>query len=333
MKDKTTHAGLTDNTSMHNCVSGSCKLTCNRFSGTPVVTDGHLPLDWTEDLQPVTIEAFTASSGPTAVIPNTPGEVFSLLFTDELLQRISDESNKYAKECMGADKYSRWSDVSAEELKAYLGLCIMMGVVNLPSFDDYWSKDQMLHYTPIAKRIARNRFKDIFRYLHFVDNSTLAPRGDPSYDRLGKIRPLLDYLGQQFRVLYHPSANIAIDEAMIKFQGRSTMKQYMPLKPIKRGIKAWILADSQNGYFWKIQIYVGRQENRDVGLGAHVVQTLLEGLEDKHHRAYFDNFFTSPQLMEDLAKIGIYACGTVRSSRKGFPHRIEESFTKPKVYT
>jgi hypothetical protein len=181
----------------------------------------------------VTIEAFTVSCGPAVVIPNTPGEVFSLLFTGELLQRIADESNKYAKECTGADKYSRWSEVSAEELKAYLGFCIMMGVVNLPSFDDYWRKDQMLHYTPVAERMARNRFKDITRYFHFVDYSALAPRSDPSYDRLGIILPLLHYLGQQFRVLFHPSANIAIDEAMIKLQGCSTMKQYMPLKPIR----------------------------------------------------------------------------------------------------
>ncbi len=39
---------------------------------------------------------------------------------------------------------------------------------------------------------------------------------------------------------------------MIKFQGRSTLKQYMPLKPIKRGIKVWMLGESHNG---KLQVY------------------------------------------------------------------------------
>ena len=36
----------------------------------------------------------------------------------------------------------------------------------------------------------------------------------------------------------------SIDEAMIKFKGRSSLKQYVSLKPIKRGIKAWVRADA-----------------------------------------------------------------------------------------
>ena len=35
---------------------------------------------------------------------------------------------------------------------------------------------------------------------------------------------------------------------MIKFQGRSSLKQYMPMKPTKRGIKVWVLAD-EYGFF------------------------------------------------------------------------------------
>ena len=38
------------------------------------------------------------------------------------------------------------------------------------------------------------------------------------------------------------------DEAMIKYQGRSFLKQYIPLKPTKRGIKVWVATDSSNGY-------------------------------------------------------------------------------------
>ena len=224
----------------------------------------------------------------------------------------------------GEEKYRAWSKVTTEELRAYLGFSVTMGVVNLPSFDDYWRKEPLLHYAPVAERISRTCFREISRYLHFVDNTTLAPCEDPSFDRLGKVRPLLDYLGNKFEVLYQPSEHLAVDEAMIKFQGRSTMKQYMPMKPIKRGIKAWVLADSENGLFWRIQIYVGRQENREIGLGAHVVQSLMKGLEKKYHRVYFDNFFTSAQLLENLEKSGVYACGTARNNRKGFPPTLKK---------
>ena len=48
---------------------------------------------------------------------------------------------------------------------------------------------------------------------------------------------------------------------MIKFQGRSSLKQYMPKKPIKRGIKVWVLGDSSNGYFSQLEVYTGKKGN------------------------------------------------------------------------
>jgi hypothetical protein len=44
---------------------------------------------------------------------------------------------------------------------------------------------------------------------------------------------------------------------MVLFKGRSSMKQYMPLKPIKRGYKCWCLWDSTNGYMYNIDVYTG----------------------------------------------------------------------------
>ncbi len=70
-----------------------------------------------------------------------------------------------------------------------------------------------------------------------MSNSTLDPRTDPNYDRIGKVRPLMNYLCGKFKSLYNPGKEVAVDEAMIKFQGRSSLKQYMPKKPIRRGMK------------------------------------------------------------------------------------------------
>ncbi len=55
---------------------------------------------------------------------------------------------------------------------------------------------------------------------------------------------------------------------MIKFQGRSSLKQYMPMKPIKRGTKVWVLGDS----------------SAEKGIGARVVKEepswISRGTED-----------------------------------------------------
>ena len=57
---------------------------------------------------------------------------------------------------------------------------------------------------------------------------------------------------------------------MITFKGRSTLKQYMPQKPVKRGIKVWALADAINGFVSMFQVYTDKQGNTvQKGLGAN----------------------------------------------------------------
>lgn len=51
-----------------------------------------------------------------------------------------------------------------------------------------------------------------------MDNDHLNPRGDPAHDQLGKARPLITHLSNKFETLYEPSKEVAVDEAMIKYQ-------------------------------------------------------------------------------------------------------------------
>ena len=58
------------------------------------------------------------------------------------------------------------------------------------------------------------------------------------------------------------------------------MKQYLPLKPVKRGIKIWVVAESNSGYFLDLQVYVGKEGGgSEHGLGERVV---LERTGEKH---------------------------------------------------
>lgn len=66
--------------------------------------------------------------GPTVAIPESPSEVFELMFTPSLMDAIVEQTNRYAKEVMGGEKYDAWDKVTTEELKAYLGFCILMGM-------------------------------------------------------------------------------------------------------------------------------------------------------------------------------------------------------------
>ena len=147
------------------------------------------------------------------------------------------------------------------ELKAYLGFSILMGIVRLPALDAYWKVDPFQHFPPITGRTSRQCSRDISRYLHFVDNTLLATCGQPGYDKLGKVRPIIDHCSNMFLDSYKPHCECAVNEAMICCECRMSLKQYMPLKPVKRGIKVWVRADSHNGYFSQFEVYQGRESN------------------------------------------------------------------------
>jgi hypothetical protein len=73
-------------------------------------------------------------------------------------------------------------------------------------------------------------------------------RGESGYDRLHKLWPVVDDLNSYLKEVYIPSCVMAVDESMVPFKGCSSMKQYVPMKPVKRGYKVWCLADSRTGF-------------------------------------------------------------------------------------
>ena len=125
--------------------------------------------------------------------------------------------NRYAAQCLeGTSKVWTTDD---NEIKAYFGFYILMGIVREPEIRDYWSTNPFLHYGPIANKISRKRFEEISKYLHFVDNTNLPARGTPGYHRLQRVKPIVDMLRQRLSAVYSPGENISVDEAMIPFKG------------------------------------------------------------------------------------------------------------------
>ena len=266
--------------------------------------DGYL---WSADPSPVTVEPFRGSPRPTGPISDDPLELFSSFFTDELLEAIAHETNRYAARYLAThqpDNTPEWH-TNVEELKAYLGFMVLMGINELPGIRDYWSRDPCLHSSPIASRISRNRFEEISRYLHFVDNATLPARGEAGYHRLQKVLPIISAINKACLDNYHPSCQNSIDEAMIPFKGRSRLKQYMPLKPVKRSFKVWVRADAWNGYFCELEVYTGKAEDgtTECNLGERVVLKPTEKIARLNHQVFIDRYFTSVRLFSTLLEL------------------------------
>ena len=277
----------------------------------------------------VNVKKFTSPTGPTCILPSTILEIFLLFFTDELLGMIVDQTNLYAAQIMKIEVYSKWVLLTFPELKAYLGFYILMGLVRMPAMYAYWSTNPIHWYAPIADRITRDQFLEIHRYLHFAYNTSMSSYGTMTYDRSGKIRPVVSYLNSRFLALYNPHCQVSIDKAMVKFKGQSSMKQYMPKKPTKRGFKVWMRADATNGFVSQLEVYTGKVKAKaEKGLGKHVVENLTRILVGKHHEIYFDNFFTSIPLLLSLRHDGLYGYGTLKRKRLGFPSQYIPKLSK-----
>ena len=105
--------------------------------------------------------------------------------------------------------------------------------------------------------IKRDRFSLIMKFLHLSDNTQYIPKGQPGHDPLYKLRPLFQPLIANFQESYTLNRELSVDEAMIGFKGRLSFIQYMPKKPTKWGMKAYVLADSSTGYIYNWRLYTG----------------------------------------------------------------------------
>lgn len=110
--------------------------------------------------------------------------------------------------------------------------------------------------------MPRKRFEDITANLHFADNNTAD-----SSDRANKVRPLLEHINKVMPEAYTYSKRLSIDEHMVKFKGHNSMKQYMKDKPVSWGFKLWCLCDAETEFLYAVDIYTGKKQFVEHGLG------------------------------------------------------------------
>lgn len=270
---------------------------------------------------------------------NNAYDYFKLIFTDDIINLICKETNRYAEQVLelkpessGKRKHSpEWIETNPTEMEKFFGLILLMGHIEKDSIRDYWTTDKFLE-TPIFRKImSRDRFLSILKYLHFSNNHEKPRRDSENYDRLWKIRQLFEVVNATFKEIYNPTEAIAIDEVIIKFKGRFAFRQYIPKKRKQWGIKLYKLAD-KTGYTYDMKVYLGNDKSKkNVGNSAsyNVVTTMTECVKGKGHKLYMDNFFSSPQLYTDLFKEKyINSCGTIRCNRKNYPKEITQGKLK-----
>ena len=169
--------------------------------------------------------------------------------------------------------------------------------------------------------MSRNRFSALMSMIHIVDPAT-----ENKADKLRKVREFANIIKNKCKELYHPHQNVAIDERIVKSKHRSGIRQFIKNKPVRFGLKLWVLADSLNGYTIDFNVYAGKNGNEEIhenGLGYHVVRKLMTLFFGQGYHLYTDNFYSSCDLFSDMFNEAVYCCGTVTENRKGFPESMK----------
>jgi len=168
-----------------------------------------------------------------------------------------------------------------EDLQAFLGLNIAMGLLRLPRISDYWSKCQILSTPFFPSIMSRDRFMDILRYLHLKDSRQQKKYGEEGYDPLYKVKPLVDHLVAVFPSVYQPEQHLSIDEMMIGTRCRISFLKYIPKKTNKIWDKGLGV-----GYVLNFQVYTGsarksKGEKKEKDVSFKVVNDLMQMYEGK----------------------------------------------------
>ncbi|XP_069159468.1 piggyBac transposable element-derived protein 4-like [Procambarus clarkii] len=284
----------------------------------PVPKRARLGDEWNRSNTPPIVDDFTATPGLTIPLPATPLQFLQLFFTRAVVEYLAYETNLHATHIihlMAESARKTWKPVLVKEMARYLALCILMGIVKMPTMRMYWQTNQMWHCRFFNLFMSSARFQHISKFFHMYNKKGVPVNNS---DRLIKVRPLMDYFSEKFESVYIPKKELSLDEGTMAWRGRLSFKVYNPNKPDKYGVKFYMLAEGKSGYIYKFDVYCG--------IGKTTVETvmgLMAPLVNKGYHLYMDNYYNSVSLTEQLREVGVYTCGTLRLQR-GAPKDLQQ---------
>lgn len=239
-------------------------------------------------------------------------EYFFLFFSPDIITDILLQTNTYSVSNTGKS-----IAVTEDELRDFLAIQIIMGIVQMPAYTDYWST--RFRFSLVADLMTLKRYQQIRRNIHFADNNM------EDSDRYYKVRPVVQKVRDNC-LAQENEQRFSIDEMIIPYKGTKAGKrrQYMKDKPNKWGFKNYVRA-GVSGMIYDFILYGGEdtfrfhtftEEECTLGFGAQIVLALCKSIKNKPSIIYCDNFFSSPELFYILREnYGVFGLGTVRSNR------------------
>lgn len=267
---------------------------------------------WTEDDIDFRIESFEGESGlkifPTS---NRIESIVALFMGDDFFELLCKQSNLYYKQnaeqfknCEGMDGFT---EISCEEMRKFLGLLLMMGVIRKMYLKEFWSTDELIKTPYFIESMDEQRFFQIWRVWHFNDNELNQDKQDRQY----KIEPILTYFLNKFNAIYSPKQNLTLKDGFIPWKGTLFARaecSRTDLKPY--GIPVKVLSESDTGYILNVHICWTDADNTE-----KAIMTILDPYLGVWHHVYQNTYYNSTRVAEYLLQKKTRTCGRILYKR------------------
>ena len=271
-----------------------------------------------------------------------PLDLFLFFIPLTLIKTMVANTNAYARLHKATARARKWVDVTVSDILRFFAIIIHHGLVRVPSHEMFWNNNVCTFHASTVMSLTR--FQQIKRFFHVAEPDPpltleqLAERraagrrrdpdagdtGDsselPSYAR--KVLPLMEQVRTACMSLLYPGKNVAIDEVIVRFTGRSTHTFVIKHKPNPCGYKIYALCDSSTGYVYNFKVTSARKAvvvqfehvKEEWGFTAteKYVAELTLSLRHRGHSVFMDNFFSSTRLFAKLHELGYHCTGTAR---------------------
>jgi hypothetical protein len=274
---------------------------------------------------------FTGNPGVVVDIDSTarPLECFELYFDQVMIDIIVRETNRYADQYISKNPpkvrslYKAWTPTSENEMRLFLGIMILQGIVKLPRQEWCWSKRKIIHVPVFSELMSRNRFLLLMKFMHFSDNENFDLDNHPN-PKLRKFFEVMEHLRNRFREVYVPAESLSLDESLMLYKGRLGWKMFNAKKRARFGLKFFVVCETETGYICDFLLYTGKstvynKKYDQFPISTKVVLHLMDQFLKKGYCVTVDNWYMSPELADVLIKQNTDIYGTVNSRRKDLP--------------
>ncbi|XP_072051974.1 piggyBac transposable element-derived protein 4-like [Amphiura filiformis] len=215
-----------------------------------------------------------------------------------------------------------------EEILAFFGLRVLMGLSWTANYKDYWSCKHGIRNELICETMTRTRFEHLTSNLActFPDENPNQVFRDNKVERkkykdahpLWPLQSTWDAVRAacQDKTHYQPRRELSLDEAMIGYKGNKSWvkKMWLKGKPTPWGFKCYVIAEAATGFAIELIMH----PNEKITISDLVKQVSAPILDENHH-IFADRYFNKAELARWLLSRNTYLTGPVKEASKGFP--------------